>query len=104
MNKTERQLAIILELQRTNVVKAEDLAKKLETSVRTIYRDVQALSEAGVPIIGATGFGYSLVEGYFLPPVNFTVEEAVSFQAKRSLNSPLFPQNKNKKQSTFFFS
>lgn len=78
MNKTERQLAIILELQRNKALKAEDLAFKLETSVRTIYRDIQALSEAGVPLIGTPGFGYSLIEGYFLPPVNFTVEEAVS--------------------------
>ena len=50
----------------------------METSVRTIYRDIQALSEAGVPIMGAPGHGYSLMEGYFLPPVSFTAEEAVS--------------------------
>lgn len=78
MNKTERQLAILLELQRRKVLKGEELAEKLETSVRTIYRDIQALSESGVPIIGAPGHGYSLIEGYFLPPVSFTVEEAVS--------------------------
>lgn len=78
MNKTERQLAIMLELQRSKVQRAEDLAARFETSVRTIYRDIQALSEAGVPIIGAPGQGYSLMEGYFLPPVSFTAEEAVS--------------------------
>ncbi|UJF34842.1 helix-turn-helix transcriptional regulator [Paenibacillus hexagrammi] len=77
MNKTDRLLAIVLELQRKKVVRAEDLAKLFETSVRTIYRDIQALSEAGVPIIGAPGTGYSLMEGYFLPPVSFTVDEAV---------------------------
>ncbi|MBJ8192680.1 HTH domain-containing protein, partial [Bacillus cereus] len=59
MNKTERQLAILLELQRRKVLKGEELAEKLETSVRTIYRDIQALSESGVPIIGAPGHGYS---------------------------------------------
>ncbi|AIQ69044.1 helix-turn-helix transcriptional regulator [Paenibacillus graminis] len=78
MNKTERQLAITLELQRSKVHRAEDLAAQFETSVRTIYRDIQALSEAGVPIIGAPGQGYSLMEGYFLPPVGFTAEEAVA--------------------------
>ncbi|WP_068781302.1 helix-turn-helix transcriptional regulator [Paenibacillus sp. GM2] len=78
MNKTERQLAITLELQRSNVVRAEDLAAQFETSVRTIYRDIQALSEAGVPIIGAPGQGYSLMEGYFLPPVGFTAQESVA--------------------------
>ncbi|AYV69746.1 YafY family transcriptional regulator [Niallia circulans] len=78
MNKTERQLAITLELQRSKTLRAEDLASQFETSVRTIYRDIQALSEAGVPILGAPGLGYSLMEGYFLPPVSFTAEEAVS--------------------------
>ncbi|MNO14914.1 Bifunctional ligase/repressor BirA [compost metagenome] len=78
MNKTERQLAITLELQRSKVLRAEDLADQFETSVRTIYRDIQALSEAGVPIIGAPGQGYSLMAGYFLPPVGFTAEEAVA--------------------------
>ena len=78
MNKTDRLLVIVLELQRKEVVRAENLATLFETSVRTIYRDIQALSEAGVPIIGAPGRGYSLMEGYFLPPIGFTVPEAVS--------------------------
>ncbi|MDD9271887.1 helix-turn-helix transcriptional regulator [Paenibacillus sp. GCM10023248] len=78
MNKTDRQLAIMLELQRSKVLRAEDLASTFETSVRTIYRDIQSLSEMGVPILGAPGQGYSLMEGYFLPPVGFSVEEAVA--------------------------
>lgn len=78
MNKTDRMLAIVLELQRTGMSRAEDLAAIFETSIRTIYRDIQALSEAGVPIVGAPGQGYSLVDGYFLPPVSFTAEEAVT--------------------------
>src|ERR1044072_6051147 len=78
VNKTDRLLAIVLELQARRAVRAEDLAALFETSVRTIYRDIQALSEAGVPIIGTTGQGYSLVEGYFLPPIRFTIEEAVT--------------------------
>lgn len=78
MNKTDRQLAIMLELQRSKVLRAEDLASIFETSVRTIYRDIQTLSEMGVPILGAPGQGYSLMEGYFLPPVGFSAEEAVT--------------------------
>ncbi|SEJ36598.1 helix-turn-helix transcriptional regulator [Paenibacillus polymyxa] len=78
MNKTDRLLAILLELQRNDILRAEDLAAIFETSVRTIYRDIQALSESGVPIVGAPGIGYSLMEGYFLPPVSFTAEEAVA--------------------------
>lgn len=78
MNKTDRMLAIMLELQQRKIVRAEDLASIFETSVRTIYRDIQALSEAGVPVMGAPGQGYSLMAGYFLPPVMFTAEEAVA--------------------------
>jgi predicted DNA-binding transcriptional regulator YafY len=54
-------LAIVIELQRKGLLRAEDLAAKFETSVATIYRDIQALSEAGVPVAGATGVGYSLM-------------------------------------------
>ncbi|WP_042161503.1 helix-turn-helix transcriptional regulator [Paenibacillus gorillae] len=78
MNKTERQLAIMLELQRSKVLRAEDMASIFETSVRTIYRDIQALSEMGVPVLGSPGQGYSLIDGYFLPPVSFSVEETVA--------------------------
>ncbi len=77
MNRTDRLLAIILELQAERQLRAEDLAAIFETSVRTIYRDMQALSEAGVPIVSVTGQGYSLMDGYFLPPLRFTTEEAI---------------------------
>ena len=76
MNRTDRLLAIVLELQRAGRRRAEDLAATFETSKRTIYRDIQALSEAGVPIVAAPGQGYTLQEGYFLPPLSFTTDEA----------------------------
>ncbi|MGH9800946.1 MAG: helix-turn-helix transcriptional regulator, partial [Blastocatellia bacterium] len=71
-----RLLAIVLELQRNGARRAEDLAATFETSKRTIYRDVQALCESGVPVVAQAGVGYSLVEGYFLPPVSFSTDEA----------------------------
>jgi predicted DNA-binding transcriptional regulator YafY len=76
MNRTDRLLAIVLELQRKGTRRAEDLATSFETSKRTIYRDIQALCESGVPVVSQSGVGYSLVEGYFLPPVSFSVDEA----------------------------
>jgi predicted DNA-binding transcriptional regulator YafY len=76
MNRTDRLLAILLELQRKGARRAEDLAATFETSKRTIYRDIQALCESGVPVVAQPGVGYSLVEGYFLPPVSFSVDEA----------------------------
>jgi predicted DNA-binding transcriptional regulator YafY len=76
MNRTDRLLAIVLELQRKGHRRAEDLAASFETSKRTIYRDIQALCESGVPVIAQPGSGYSLVDGYFLPPVSFSADEA----------------------------
>ncbi|HZC08238.1 MAG TPA: YafY family protein [Ktedonobacterales bacterium] len=76
MSHTDRLLAIVLELQAHRWRRAEDLARTLETSKRTIYRDLVALGQAGVPIISTPGRGYALMEGYFLPPVSFTADEA----------------------------
>jgi predicted DNA-binding transcriptional regulator YafY len=76
MSHTDRLLAIVLELQAHRWRRAEDLAHTLETSKRTIYRDLVALGQAGVPLISTPGRGYTLVEGYFLPPVSFTTDEA----------------------------
>ncbi|MFN8439741.1 MAG: YafY family protein [Caldilineaceae bacterium] len=76
MNRTDRLLAIVLELQRHGQRRAEDLAAIFGTSKRTIYRDIEALSQSGVPIAAMTGQGYSLMEGYFLPPLMFTADEA----------------------------
>jgi predicted DNA-binding transcriptional regulator YafY len=76
MNRVDRLVAIALRLQSRRVVRAEDLAAHFEISVRTVYRDLAALGEAGVPVVGEAGVGYSLVKGYHLPPVMFTAEEA----------------------------
>ncbi len=77
MNRTDRLLAIVLELQSKKLVTAEDLAATFEVTKRTIYRDMMALDESGVPIMAMPGVGYSLVEGYFLPPLSFSSDEAI---------------------------
>lgn len=69
-------MAALLELQAHDLVRAEDLAQRLEVSVRTIYRDLAALSESGVPLVALPGKGYRLMDGYFLPPLSFTATEA----------------------------
>src|SRR5690349_16536248 len=76
MNRTDRLLAIVLELQAAGWQRAEDLATRFEITKRTVYRDMQALSEAGVPIVSVPGQGYNLAPGYFLPPLAFTPGEA----------------------------
>lgn len=76
MNRTDRLLAVVLELQGKGWQRAEDLARTFECSKRTIYRDLQALGESGVPLISQPGRGYALMEGYFLPPLSFSTDEA----------------------------
>ena len=76
MNRTDRLMGMLLEFQARRELRAEDLARRFEVSVRTVYRDVQALSEGGVPIAALPGKGYRLLDGYFLPPVAFTADEA----------------------------
>ena len=78
MNKTERLQAILTALQSKRVVRAEDLATRFEVNIRTIYRDIRSLEEAGIPIGAESGIGYFITDGYFIPPVMFTREEAMA--------------------------
>lgn len=78
MNRTDRLVAMVMQLQGRRLVRAEELARHFEVTVRTVYRDMAALAEAGVPVVGEAGVGYSLVKGYHLPPVMFTAEEATA--------------------------
>ncbi len=78
MNRTDRLVAMVLYLQGRRVVRAAEMAAHFGVTERTIYRDVAALGEAGVPIAGEAGVGYSLLKGYHLPPVMFTAEEATA--------------------------
>ncbi len=78
LKKINRIIAILTSLQAKRIIRAQDLADRFGVSLRTIYRDVKTLESAGVPILSEAGVGYSLVEGYRLPPVMFTREEAGS--------------------------
>jgi predicted DNA-binding transcriptional regulator YafY len=73
----DRRLLILTRLREETPVRAGDLAEECECSVRTIYRDVDALCQAGVPVASMPGEGYRLAPGYHLPPIAFTVDEAV---------------------------
>ena len=79
MNRFDRITAILIQLQSKKVVRAQDLADRFDISLRTVYRDIRTLEEAGVPLYGEAGVGYSIVDGYRLPPVMFTQEEAMAF-------------------------
>lgn len=79
MNRIDRISAILIQLQSRRVVKASDIAERFNISLRTVYRDVKTLEEAGIPLMGEAGVGYSIMDGYRLPPVMFTREEATAF-------------------------
>ncbi len=77
--KFDRIVSIFVQLQSKRIVKAQELADKFSVSIRTIYRDIKSLEQAGVPVLSEAGIGYSIMEGYKLPPVMLTKEEAISF-------------------------
>lgn len=81
MNNSEttrlsRLTAILTQLQTKRLLTAPELASKFSVSIRTIYRDIRALEEAGVPVMTEEGKGYSLMEHYRLPPIMFTESQA----------------------------
>ncbi len=79
MNRIDRLFGILVLLQSKKFVPAEKISEKFRISIRTVYRDVKALSESGIPISFEQYRGYFIVQGYFLPPVSFTMEEASAF-------------------------
>ncbi len=85
MNRIDRVTAILIQLQSAKVVKAQDIADRFNISLRTVYRDIRTLEEAGIPLIGEAGVGYSIMEGYRLPPVMFTMQEATAFLTAEKL-------------------
>lgn len=76
MSRAERLLALVQALRRRRrPVSGAELAEELDVSLRTIYRDVQALVAQGAPIEGEAGVGYVLRPGFLLPPLMFTDDE-----------------------------
>jgi predicted DNA-binding transcriptional regulator YafY len=96
VRRTERLFALAEYLRgRRTGVTAETLAERFEVTVRTIYRDLDALRAASLPL-GAErgpGGGYALDKSYSLPPVNFTAREAALLVAlgDRASNMRLLP-------------
>jgi predicted DNA-binding transcriptional regulator YafY len=74
--RLSRLTAILTQFQTKRLITATSLAEKFGVSVRTIYRDIKALEQAGVPILTEDGKGYTLMEGYRIPPVMFTENQA----------------------------
>ncbi|MFA5326883.1 MAG: YafY family protein [Prolixibacteraceae bacterium] len=76
IKRLSRLTAILTQLQTKRLLTATSLADKFNVSIRTIYRDIRALEQSGVPISTEDGKGYTLMEGYRVPPVMFTEAQA----------------------------
>jgi predicted DNA-binding transcriptional regulator YafY len=76
VNRLSRLTAILIQFQTKRLVTASELSQKFQVGKRTIYRDIKALEKAGVPILTEEGKGYTLMEGYKMPPVMFTEKQA----------------------------
>lgn len=78
--RLQRMLSIVLIIEAKGKVKARDLADKFETSVRTIYRDIESICEAGIPLVTETGpnGGIRFMEGYKLDIKNLQIDEIIN--------------------------
>lgn len=76
MNRIDRLMGLVTALQSKKYMTATQLSEQFGRSVRTVYRDLRALGEIGVPVGFEPDKGYFIVAGYFLPPVTLTSEEA----------------------------
>ena len=103
MNRIDRVSAILIQLQSKKIVKAQEIADRFSISLRTVYRDIRALEESGVPLAGEAGVGYSIMDGYRLPPVMFTREEAIAFlTAEKMVEKLTDPSSVKQYQSAMF--
>ncbi|MBV7531741.1 YafY family protein [Chitinophaga sp. sic0106] len=100
MNRIDRLTAILIQLQGKRIVKAAEISDRFNISLRTVYRDVKALQEAGVPIGAEAGTGYYIVDGYHLPPVMFSREEAAALLTAEKLMEK-YSDHSNEKQFGF---
>lgn len=67
--RLSRLTAILTQLQSKRLLTAREIAEKYKISIRTVYRDIRTLESSGIPIITVEGQGYSIMEGYKIPPV-----------------------------------
>ena len=78
MNRIDRLLALLFYLQRRRRATCPEIAQAFNLSLRTVYRDMAALQEIGVPLAAQAGEGYTLLESFHLPPVMLREQEAMA--------------------------
>ncbi|MBC6110980.1 helix-turn-helix transcriptional regulator [Pedobacter fastidiosus] len=85
MNRIDRLFGILTLLQSRKYISAEKISERFNISIRTVYRDIKALQEQGIPVSFEQPKGYFLVQGFFLPPVSFNMDEANALLLVESL-------------------
>ena len=100
MNRVDRLFGILTLLQSKKFVRGDRIAEKFGISVRSVYRDIKALNEQGVPVSFEPNRGYFIVNGFFLQPVAFTTEEANAMLIIEPLVAGLADRSIQKSYST----
>ncbi len=75
MRRTDRLFELVQILRDGRLHRAQDMADRLEVSVRTVYRDMDTLMASGLPVEGERGLGYMITAEITLPPLNLTMTE-----------------------------
>lgn len=83
--RLSRLTAILTQLQSKRILTAGEIAEKYNVSKRTVYRDIRTLENSGIPIITIEGKGYSIMQGFNLPPIMFTELEANALMTAEKL-------------------
>lgn len=100
MNRIDRLFGIMTLLQSKSFVTSEAIEARFSISIRTVYRDIRSLCDLGHPIGFEPNKGYFVVQGYFLPPVSFTTEEANAFLLMETLVASFADQSISRHYST----
>ncbi len=85
MNRIDRLFGVVTYIQSRKYTSLQQLAEKYNKSERTVFRDLRAISDMGLPLGFEPNKGYFISDGYFLPPVSFTNEEANALVLMSSL-------------------
>lgn len=76
MSQLSRLISILTLLKSKRLLTATELSEKFDVSIRTVYRDIRKLEDAGIPVYTIEGRGYSLMDNYTVAPVQFSEKQA----------------------------
>lgn len=96
IKRLSRLTAMMTLIQSKKIVTAKFLSEKFNVSTRTIYRDIRALEQADIPILTEDGKGFSIMEGYKIPPVMFSENEAIAIITLEQIVAKMYDESLRK--------